>query len=704
MIVNTCGFIDAAKQESVDAILELARAQEARGRSTASSWPAAWRSVTPTSWRRRSPRSTHFIGLDELEQAPAAALGDAVARARLAGQRGPRASTTTALRGCCATPRPRLPENRGGVRQPLHLLPIPQMRGASARGPWSRWSREARSLEAPGVHELILIAQDTTRYGEDLGLGPQRARAGSSRRCSRAPRFPWIRFLYAYPTTLDERSRPHGARSRASSPTSTCRCSTFRGRCSQAMRRGGDASARAGCFDRARRARARARGAYDLHRRLPGRGGGGVRRAARASSPRSSSTTSARSPTRRRRAPGAEPLGDPVPRRGEGAAPRAPHGVQQPIAASEHRALKAARPRGARRGAERGDRAAPPGAPGAAGAGDRRPPAGQRRPRRRSLPRRGRSSRWRSPAAHGTTSSGASSRRAGACRERRPRPGRPLGPPARRASSPSATSTASTSVTRRCSRESVERAAGARPPRWRHLRPAPPQGPAPGAGAAAAPDAAAARAADRALRLDALVVVPFTRAFADARRGVRPRPPRPAPPGPGGRDRRELPSAAAAGAPRRCSAASGPSSASRHGVARPWPTAESRSRRPGSAGRWPRGRSRRRRAARTPFRDGRDRRAGASGGALPRLSDVNLDPDNELSPARRRLRHLGLHPVLRGEASPRDERRPPPDLLRGRRDDHRVPLLDFSADVYGEKVRLVPRAAARRAGVPVEPS
>ena len=62
---------------------------------------------------------------------------------------------------------------------------------------------EARELEAQGVAELCLIAQDTTRYGEDLGLGRhgllrlvEALLAGTSIR--------WIRFLYAYPTTLDE--------------------------------------------------------------------------------------------------------------------------------------------------------------------------------------------------------------------------------------------------------------------------------------------------------------------------------------------------------------------------------------------------------------------------------------------------------------------------------------------------------------------
>jgi ribosomal protein S12 methylthiotransferase len=62
--------------------------------------------------------------------------------------------------------------------------------------------REARALEEQGVQELVLVAQDTTRYGEDLGLETglrtlvEALIAGTS--------VPWLRFLYAYPATLDE--------------------------------------------------------------------------------------------------------------------------------------------------------------------------------------------------------------------------------------------------------------------------------------------------------------------------------------------------------------------------------------------------------------------------------------------------------------------------------------------------------------------
>ncbi|HYN42380.1 MAG TPA: radical SAM protein, partial [Thermoanaerobaculia bacterium] len=63
--------------------------------------------------------------------------------------------------------------------------------------------REALSLEAQGVSELVLISQDTTRYGEDVGLG-RKGLATLVSTLLRETSLPWVRFLYAYPKTLHE--------------------------------------------------------------------------------------------------------------------------------------------------------------------------------------------------------------------------------------------------------------------------------------------------------------------------------------------------------------------------------------------------------------------------------------------------------------------------------------------------------------------
>src|SRR5260370_32584472 len=77
------------------------------------------------------------------------------------------------------------------------------MRGMQRSRPVESLLAEAQALEAQGVSELVLISQDTTRYGEDLGLA-RRGLAGLVERLLAETSFPWIRFLYAYPKTLDD--------------------------------------------------------------------------------------------------------------------------------------------------------------------------------------------------------------------------------------------------------------------------------------------------------------------------------------------------------------------------------------------------------------------------------------------------------------------------------------------------------------------
>jgi ribosomal protein S12 methylthiotransferase len=90
-----------------------------------------------------------------------------------------------------------------GCDNPCTFCTIPQMRGLQRSRTVESLLAEARTLEAQGVSELVLISQDTTRYGQDIGAG----RDGLARLVEAllaGTSFPWIRFLYAYPKTLDE--------------------------------------------------------------------------------------------------------------------------------------------------------------------------------------------------------------------------------------------------------------------------------------------------------------------------------------------------------------------------------------------------------------------------------------------------------------------------------------------------------------------
>src|ERR1039457_5766599 len=147
------------------------------------------------------PEVDHFIGLDELEMAPAAALGlpslprfsDKPLATRLYDDLAPR--VLTHRKGYAYL------KVAEGWNNPCTFCTIPQMRGLMRSRTVASLVVEAQGLEAQGVKELVLISQDTTRYGEDLNLG----RTGLTqlvRALLAETSFPWIRFLYAYPKTL----------------------------------------------------------------------------------------------------------------------------------------------------------------------------------------------------------------------------------------------------------------------------------------------------------------------------------------------------------------------------------------------------------------------------------------------------------------------------------------------------------------------
>ena len=202
VLVNTCGFIDRAKEESVEAILEQVERKK-RGEIDRVVVAGCMVQKYGRELSREIPEVDSFVGLDELENAPAAASGlptlprftDKPLATRLYDDLAPRV----------------LSRRRGyaylkvgeGCDNPCTFCTIPQMRGRQRSRTVASLVAEAKSLEAQGVSELVLISQDTTRYGEDLGAG----RDGLARLVEAlldATSFPWIRFLYAYPKTLDD--------------------------------------------------------------------------------------------------------------------------------------------------------------------------------------------------------------------------------------------------------------------------------------------------------------------------------------------------------------------------------------------------------------------------------------------------------------------------------------------------------------------
>ena len=202
LVVNTCGFIEAAKQESIDTILEMAKHKtDGNCRRLVVTGCLAQRYAQDIA--REIPEVDVVFGLDQLhtvvdacESGPrrvenVRADGSA---AYLYDHLSPRVLTTPAHYAYI-----KISE---GCDYPCTFCIIPKIRGSyRSRAPESILS-EAESLAAQGVKELVLIAQDTTRYGAELGL--RHGLASVLRQLASVEGIEWVRFLYAYPTTVDE--------------------------------------------------------------------------------------------------------------------------------------------------------------------------------------------------------------------------------------------------------------------------------------------------------------------------------------------------------------------------------------------------------------------------------------------------------------------------------------------------------------------
>src|SRR3984893_3036590 len=217
LIVNTCAFIDSAKEESIEAILD---AHEKRGLRRR---PRQKLIVSGCMSQRFSnelademPEVDAFMGLDQIARA-----GEIVQRVidPTASHRGPLNFVTPKSRYIpdYTTPRFRLTPSHfaylkiaEGCNHPCSFCVIPQMRGRHRSRPMQSVEAEVRRLVAEGVKEINLISQDTTYYGMDLWdqkAGPKQpvdSYGGPSltRLLERIEGIPgdfWVRLLYTHP-------------------------------------------------------------------------------------------------------------------------------------------------------------------------------------------------------------------------------------------------------------------------------------------------------------------------------------------------------------------------------------------------------------------------------------------------------------------------------------------------------------------------
>ena len=206
LIVNTCGFIGPARTESIETLKDLAK------RKKQGQMLVAAGCLTE---RYRERVAAEVPGIDGI-------LGtrrwmdivDLVQQLR-PGQRYPtpvyhlpdvatvgtneKGVLRVAVQGSSA-----YLKVADGCRRPCAFCAIPLIKGTAVSRPPEAILAEARKLQDVGVQELILIAQDTTDYGHDLGLkdGLSHLLEGI---VHEAPEIPWVRVLYAYPGYVTDR-------------------------------------------------------------------------------------------------------------------------------------------------------------------------------------------------------------------------------------------------------------------------------------------------------------------------------------------------------------------------------------------------------------------------------------------------------------------------------------------------------------------
>jgi ribosomal protein S12 methylthiotransferase len=206
IVVNTCGFIDAAKQESIDTILEMAELKKT-GRLEKLVVAGCLVERYRDDLRREIPEIDAVLGTSQVEQI-AEACADPLSFGRQEIARAGRDAITylysdASPRVLATAPHSAYVKISEGCDRPCTFCVIPQMRGHfRSRSPESIL-REVEQLGAAGTREVVLIAQESTLYGKDLGL--RDGLADLLDRLAETGAVDWIRFLYAYPTTVTPR-------------------------------------------------------------------------------------------------------------------------------------------------------------------------------------------------------------------------------------------------------------------------------------------------------------------------------------------------------------------------------------------------------------------------------------------------------------------------------------------------------------------
>ena len=201
IVVNTCGFIDEAKRESIDTILEMAELKQT-GRCRRLVVAGCLSQRYRAELVKAIPEIDACLGLDDIDRIVAACRGEYAPPAanpalptRLDVASQPRVSTTP--------PHYAYLKISDGCDHRCSFCVIPKIRGKHRSRTPDDIAAEAAKLIARGAVELILVAQDLGRYGADIGLDDGLARLVAD--LAKLDGLCWLRLLYVYPEGISDR-------------------------------------------------------------------------------------------------------------------------------------------------------------------------------------------------------------------------------------------------------------------------------------------------------------------------------------------------------------------------------------------------------------------------------------------------------------------------------------------------------------------
>ena len=201
LFINTCGFIEPAKSESIEAVLAGVRAKQAGDYQklvVAGCLVERYRKELA----RELPEVDLWLGLEHTEELPGLLPG-VLGRKEQSGAAGKRRRAPAGSRFLTTPPHYSFLKVAEGCNAACRFCAIPRIRGRLRSESLDSLIDEALELERSGVKELNLVAQDTTAYGRDLK--PRLELADLVEALLAKTRIPWIRILYAHPAHVSDR-------------------------------------------------------------------------------------------------------------------------------------------------------------------------------------------------------------------------------------------------------------------------------------------------------------------------------------------------------------------------------------------------------------------------------------------------------------------------------------------------------------------